>query len=98
MKFLKTYYLYFVTIFFTLSNCNNISINKLLKKKDITPVLQKNRENLSKVKCWIDDNVYKNSIYNYGLPPRVRHLIDLQVGNETTYSDLLVFLSQFLNK
>lgn len=91
----------FVSILFLTSifyNNNCINLDELLTKKNINPIVQKNRETLSKVKYWIEDITYKNSIFNYGLPQRVRHLIDYNIGDEITYSDLLIFLSQFLKQ
>jgi hypothetical protein len=51
-----------------------------------------NRRTLARVECWIDEQTYSNSVFNYGLPPQVRRLIDKEIGNELTYSDALVYL------
>ncbi len=61
-------------------------------------IKKKNRASLAAVKCWIADSDYENSIFNYGLPAPVRHLIDASIGDETTYSDLIAFLARDLTR
>lgn len=75
---------------------NHIAIkkykNKLFSEKEIMPVVIKNRETLSLVHHWIENDVYENSLFNYGLPSDSRHLIDLPINNEVTYSDVICCL------
>lgn len=51
---------------------------------------------LAGVKNWIADADYENSIFQYGLPPRVRPFIDAFIGEETTYSDVIAYLAHGL--
>ena len=57
-----------------------------------------NRTTLAAVKSWIAESDYEKSLFQYGLPASVRHLIDAPVGDETTYSDVLAFLAEDLTK
>lgn len=53
-----------------------------------------NRETLSKVDHWVDPTAMESSFFGYGLPMRVRGLIDLPISREPTYSDLLCTLAE----
>ena len=61
-------------------------------------IKRKNRTSLAAVKSWITDSDYENSICHYGIRPKMRHLIDAAVGEETTLSDLIAFLAKDLTK
>lgn len=71
---------------------------KLVPSSKIKPYIEYNRGTLNTINKWIDDEVYENSIYNYGIPKRVKHLLNSDIGNEITYSDVILFLSQRLKK
>ncbi len=71
---------------------------KRLPKDQISPIVAYNRNTLRKVSQWIDEDVYQKSLFQYGLPETVRHLIDNPLGDEITYSDAMLYLSQFLKK
>lgn len=77
---------------------NQRTISKIFPKNKIEPIVNFNRETLKKVNNWIDDEVYEESIYQYGLPQHARHLIDRDVGKYITYSDAILYLSSFLKK
>ncbi len=62
------------------------------------PIIIKNRETLSAIPQWIDDNLYHNSFFWYGLPECVRHLVNKPIGNDITYSDAIVYLATLLKK
>lgn len=67
----------------------------------MNPIIQFNRETLKSVPNWIKDEDYASppSLYNYGLPPRVYHLINLDVSNEPTECDVICFiLRQFMSE
>ena len=56
-----------------------------------------NRQTLESVPCWILKNDWDTppSLFNYGLPPYVFHLIDKPISNEVTECDVLCdFMSQ----
>jgi len=57
-----------------------------------------NRESLSQIPHWIDDHTWKNSVFQYGLPESVRHLIDSDIGEATTYTDVILGLAGRLRK
>ncbi|MGZ5233788.1 MAG: hypothetical protein ACXWC3_27575 [Burkholderiales bacterium] len=57
-----------------------------------------NREFLKTVDCWIREGDYQDSIFQYGLPPRVRHLIDNPMTEELTYSDVISCLARELGE
>jgi len=57
---------------------------------------QKNRQLLRTVPEWIDDRIWKESIFQYGLPANVRHLIDLDIGEGASYTDAMLALSKNL--
>lgn len=73
-------------------------LTKLFPENELRPIIIKNRATLSMVPQWIDDDTYKNAFYWYGLPESVRHLIDMPMSNEITYSDAIVYLTKFLEK
>ncbi len=55
-----------------------------------------NRAFLRTIDCWIREPDYKASIFQYGLPSRVRHLIDVPMTEEVTYSDAISCLARAL--
>jgi len=57
-----------------------------------------NRSTLAGVDKFVDDPDYNESPDNYGLPEHVKHLIDLPVGPQPTYVDLLMFLQTHFAK
>jgi len=65
------------------------------RKRDIK---SKNRASLAMVESWITDSDFENSIYDYGIRPKNRPLIDAAIGEETTLSDLIAYLSRDLTK
>lgn len=89
----------FKKIFFELNkNYNLYKISKIFPKDKINPILKYNRKTLKKIDHWIDDDVYDRSIFNYGLPQRVKHLIDNELNEDITYTDAILCLSTFLKK
>jgi hypothetical protein len=51
--------------------------------------ISKNRAVLKQVDSWIDDATLDQSFFRYGVTPEARPLLDLPVGEEVTYTDLL---------
>lgn len=74
------------------------NLSLLLDPFFISPIMQRNRDALALVPHWVTPEDYKNSFFGFGLPERVKHLIDLPIGNEATYSDILVALMRCLKK
>ena len=53
---------------------------------------------MASVREWIDHDVYDNSVSKYGLPERVKNLVNKEIGREVTYTDILLYLSTFLRE
>jgi hypothetical protein len=64
-----------------------------IDKVKLEEVREANRAFLRTVDCWIRESDYQGSIFQYGLPARVRHLIDLPMTDEITYSDVISCLA-----
>lgn len=61
-------------------------------------IYKKNREIQKLVNTWISNEVYENSVWHYGIPSK-KSLDSLNsIDKNITYTDLLIFLSMFLNK
>ena len=83
----------------TLLNLNNSrKLAKMFPRDKIEPIIKYNRETLKNVPNWIDDEVYERSIFQYGLPREVKHLINLDIGKDITYSDVILHLSLSLKR
>ena len=67
-------------------------------KSKLESIINQNRKTLDKIPFWIEDEVYQKSIYLYGLPKHVRHLIDKKIGKEPTYTDIMLYYADFLKK
>src|SRR4051812_34290530 len=66
--------------------------NRLFTGGEIASVIQRNRRTLAKVPRWVDDDVYRKSVFQYGLPENTKRLIDLPIDAEVTYTDVICFL------
>lgn len=77
---------------------NTARLSQLFADSDMRPLIEHNRATLRMVKKWIDDDVYQHSIFQYGLPERLRPVIDLELGDDLTYTDVMSYLSRFLEK
>ncbi len=66
--------------------------NEFCSMQEIAEVIQKNRESISIVNDWIDDNIYENSVFRYGLPENLKPLINKPIDNNITYTDIICFL------
>jgi hypothetical protein len=75
-----------------------IKLRKLFPISRLNPIIAYNRRTLTKIDNWIEDSVYNNSIYSYGLPVNVKHLINRDIDNKVTYSDVIIYLTAILNK
>lgn len=47
---------------------------------------------LNSIPQWIDDQLYDASIFQYGIPPHLKHLIDKPLCTEVTYTDAICLL------
>ena len=75
---------------------DNCLVNKhgktLFTSEEIHLVVSQNRAALSLIPNWIDEQVYERSIFNYGLPRRVKSLINEPTSREPTYTDAICYL------
>lgn len=69
-----------------------------LNKRELIKINLKNRATLSRVPMWISDEVRRNSVFQYGIPDSILHLIDDDIGDGITYTDALVVVSKKLKK
>ncbi len=60
---------------------------------DLRTATERNRRTLASVPRWLDEAVYRTSIFQYGLPPHIRPFIDEPIDDSPTYSDLIVHLA-----
>lgn len=56
----------------------------------------KNRQTLLDVSKWLSEEQSINSYFNYGVPDQIKDLLDLGIGDEITYTDLLLYYSRKL--
>lgn len=59
-------------------------------------IIQRNRECLSAVDRWVEEEHYRASLNFYGCPPRILPLLDLAWDQRPTCSDLIVYLGHRL--
>jgi len=62
-------------------------------KEELGLAVEKNRGSLALVPNWINEEIYRNSIFQYGLPPQIRPYIDDAIDDSPTYSDVIVHLA-----
>ncbi len=79
-------------------SCNKKDVSELCRRENIIPIIESNRKTLRKVTRWIDDNLYRTSVFQYGIPDRIKHLIDKEVGEMITYSDVILYFSRLLKQ
>jgi hypothetical protein len=60
--------------------------------RQIAPIIRQNRDALSSIPHWIEPQVYEASIFQYGIPAQLRHLLDRPLNLEATYTDAICFL------
>jgi hypothetical protein len=75
----------------------NAPIHVTRFKADLGTAVQKNRRSLDRIPHWLEEEVYRSSIFQYGLPPHIRSFIDDPIDDTPTYSDLIVHLAEQLS-
>ena len=65
---------------------------------NLDEIIQSNRNHLKKVSNFITREDWLKSPYHYGLPDFAFPKINLPIGDDITYTDLLQYLSQHLKK
>lgn len=71
---------------------------RVLDRQLMQAIHRTNREALAQVPEWISDETWNSGVYGYGMPPDVRELIDLDVGEGCTYTDALLSLVPHLRR
>lgn len=71
---------------------------RTLDREAMSAIHAVNRRLLSAAPPWISDEVWQGGVFQYGLPPEVRPLIDLDIGADLTYTDALLSLAPRLRK
>ena len=62
-------------------------------RADLASAVARNRQTLAGIEHWLDEDVYRASIFQYGLPNHIRAFIDDPIDNRPTYSDLIAHLA-----
>ena len=75
---------------------HDLLIRRLFPGRAIASIIVQNRKTLREIPCWIEDSIYNNGVFHYGLPPELRSEIDKDIGNEITYSDAIVYLTRII--
>jgi hypothetical protein len=68
-----------------------------LNSKEIEAIKKKNRNSLKEIQNWINEDDFEKSFFNYGVPDFVKPLLNSEIGNKMTYTDLLLYFSKHLN-
>ncbi len=59
---------------------------------DIDKIISDNRTMLGRIDNWIDEEAFKKSFFNYGVPDFIAEGINKKINNDVTYTDLIVYL------
>lgn len=59
-------------------------------------IIRTNRRHLHSIRCWLNDEDYRQSRDRYGCPPHARALLDLPLDEQPTCTDLLAFAARRL--
>jgi len=77
---------------------NRIRASAFLNKRELSKIHLQNRATLASVPLWISDELRRDSVFQYGIPDSVCHLVDEDIGDGITYTDALVVISKKLKK
>ncbi len=67
----------------------------VIKNEDLLTECKKgNRDVLNSISSWISLDNFKNSYFNYGVPNSIMSLLDLPLGDEMTYTDLISYITK----
>lgn len=57
-------------------------------------VVRENRASLAQVEDWIDEDAFSQSCFQYGVPDFIKTEINKPIGNDLTYTDLMLHISR----
>jgi hypothetical protein len=63
------------------------------EEKQMDEVIKQNRQSLNLIDNWIDDEAFKKSFFNYGVPDFIKQDINKAINNSVTYSDIMLYIS-----
>lgn len=61
-------------------------------------IIKKNRFSLKQVTNWLSEEDLATSYFDYGVPIHIRHLMNEDIGEELTYTDLIAYYSKFFDE
>lgn len=61
---------------------------------DINAAIKKNRESLDQVDNWIDEEAFKRSWFQYGVPDFIRDDINKKINASQTYTDIMLVIAR----
>jgi len=64
------------------------------EEKQMAEIIKQNRNSLDLIEDWIDEDAFKKSFFNYGVPDFIKPHINKAINNSVTYSDLMLYISQ----
>lgn len=59
---------------------------------EMKEIIKSNRQSLSQINNWIDEEAFKKSFFSYGVPDFIKNDINKPIGNDVTYTDLMVYI------
>ena len=68
---------------------------------DLTAAIRKNRDTLELVDNWIDEESFRKSWFQYGVPDFIRDDINKKIDDNQTYTDIMLVIARiffFRNK
>lgn len=81
-----------------LRSADSYRARQMLDSNAMSLIHEINKSSLKLVDEWITDDVWMSSVFQYGLPKEIRHLIDRDLGSAHTYTDALLALCARLAK
>ncbi|PWT71924.1 MAG: hypothetical protein C5B59_16850 [Bacteroidetes bacterium] len=60
----------------------------------LTAEIKTNRKTLNLVDNWVDDDAFARSWFNYGVPDYIKKDINRAIGEDPTYTDILLYVSK----
>lgn len=72
--------------------------NLIFSGQSIFNIQDANRKSLGRVNDWNEGDPYSGSLCRYGVPGYIENKLNRDVGLDLTYSDIMVFLSSFLER
>jgi hypothetical protein len=62
--------------------------------KHLNKIIAANRNSLKLINNWIDEDAFKNSCYNYGVPDHIKIHLNKGISNNPTYTDYMLLIAE----